>query len=179
MADARLPRAMRICNSLDFRRVYQRRCTASDEWLLVFGELNGLAHPRLGLSVSRKLGGAVVRNRWKRLLREAFRLSRGQLPPGVDLVVIPRQEVKPELASLMASLPRLAARVAKKLKPARVIIPRSGRACPARFVFRPRRASPAATRLRMVRTMPLMNLLRLLVRTPAWLLLGWRSSISC
>ena len=106
---------MRICNSLDFRRVYHRRCTAGDEWLLVFGELNGLAHPRLGLSVSRKLGGAVVRNRWKRLLREAFRLSREQLPPGVDLVVIPRQEVKPELASLMASLPRLAARVAKKL----------------------------------------------------------------
>ena len=67
------------------------------------------------MSASRKLGNAVVRNRWRRLLREAFRLSRGQLPPGIDLIVIPRPGVKPELAALLASLPRLADRVSRKL----------------------------------------------------------------
>ncbi len=76
---------------------------------------NDLPHPRLGLSVSRKVGGAVVRNRWKRLLREVFRITREQLPVGVDLVVIPRPGAEPTLAGLLRSLPRLAAKVARKL----------------------------------------------------------------
>jgi ribonuclease P protein component len=58
----------------------------------------------------------VFRNRWKRLLREAFRLTRTELPKGIDLIVIPRCEVKPTLASLLDSLPRLATRVAKKIE---------------------------------------------------------------
>ena len=107
--------AHRIRRGADFRRAYQRRCTASDTVLLVFGFPNGLAHPRLGLSVSRKVGNAVVRNRWKRLLREAFRLSRAELPVGIDLVVIPRRDAQPELPRLLESLPRLASQVARRL----------------------------------------------------------------
>ncbi len=99
----------------DFRRVYDRRRSASDRWLIVYGCENGLPHLRLGLSVARKIGSAPRRNRFKRLYREAFRLTRAALPTGLDLVLIPRSAEEPTLADLQASLQRLVEQVARKL----------------------------------------------------------------
>ena len=61
------------------------------EHFVVYGRGNGGRPTRLGITVSRKVGKANVRNRVKRLVREAFRLHRPHLPEGVDLVLVARQ----------------------------------------------------------------------------------------
>jgi ribonuclease P protein component len=92
------PRAgrVRLSRSADFDRVFrQGRSHAGRELVLyVFprGEGSDVGGPRLGLSVSRKVGGAVQRNRVKRLLREAFELEASRLPDGTDVVVVARHE---------------------------------------------------------------------------------------
>ncbi len=99
----------------DFRRVYERRRSASDGWLIVYGCENGLNFLRLGLSVSRRIGPATQRNRLRRLYREAFRLTRLQMPAGLDLVLIPRTPEAPPLEELKRSLPKLVRQIARKL----------------------------------------------------------------
>ncbi len=77
--------------------------------------------PRLGLVASRKVGGAVARNRAKRLLREAFRLHKAELEPGVDLVIIAYtelatcsfQDVERELLALLPELRRRSRHLAR------------------------------------------------------------------
>ncbi len=116
MAGQEFPRALRIRRQADFQRVFRLRCAAGDDRLIVFGCPNELPYSRLGLSVSRRVGKAVVRNRWKRVIREAFRLSRPQLPSGLDLVVMPKPEAQPRLAEVMESLARLSRRLARRLE---------------------------------------------------------------
>lgn len=105
----------RIRKQVDFERVYQARAYAADDVLVINGNVNGLTHPRLGLSVSKRVGTAVVRNRWKRLIREAFRLAREELPVGIDLVVRPQTDAAADFADICRSLPALARRIARKL----------------------------------------------------------------
>lgn len=111
------PQSHRIKAPAAFDRAYARRKSAADGVLIVYAVENGLPHPRLGCSVSRKVGNAVVRNRVKRLFREAFRLEQEALPTGVDLVLIPRPGGPPALAAVRASLVALARQAARKLGP--------------------------------------------------------------
>lgn len=90
-ADRSFPRAVRLLARREFLRVYDLGLRAPGPSLVVFAAPNGLAWSRLGLTVSRKFGGAVARNRMKRRLREIFRHHRVSLPGGLDLVVNVRQ----------------------------------------------------------------------------------------
>ena len=87
------PGRARLSRSADFDRVIRRgRSHASREFVLYVFPREEERSPRLGLSVSRKVGGAVQRNRVKRLLREAFSLEAARLPVGTDAVVVARAD---------------------------------------------------------------------------------------
>jgi ribonuclease P protein component len=88
----------RLTRSADFERVYRQGRSHGNRYLVVYAfPRTGDGEARLGVSVSRKVGGAVDRNRVKRLLREAFAEVRGQLPADNDVVVVARPQAR-ELA---------------------------------------------------------------------------------
>jgi ribonuclease P protein component len=99
----------------DFQAVYDRRRSAADGTLVVYARENGLQYSRVGLSVSKKFGRAVRRNRIRRLMREAFRLEMADRPAGYDLVLIPRPLDEYALAAVRHSLAKLAQQAVKKI----------------------------------------------------------------
>lgn len=101
------PRTHRLSGRLQFSRVFEGRTREARGPLSAFAVPNGLAHPRLGISIGRHVGTAARRNRIKRLLREAFRLHQHDLPVGYDLVIVVKPHEPLELAEyqkLMAHL---------------------------------------------------------------------------
>ncbi|MEM6453914.1 MAG: ribonuclease P protein component [Acidobacteriota bacterium] len=93
-ADERFPRASRLTRRVDYVRCYRRGRRRHGTWLTVHVHPNDVGHARLGITASRKVGKAVIRQRLKRRIREIFRRwpQRAQLP-AADLVVHLRPKI--------------------------------------------------------------------------------------
>lgn len=82
------PKSKRLVRNSQFKDVLDRGLRISDRVLTLYMAQNDCGHPRLGISVGKFWGNAVMRNRLKRLLREAFRQSQDQIPAGFDYVLM-------------------------------------------------------------------------------------------
>ena len=83
-----LPKSKRLVRNSQFKDVLGRGLRVSDGVLTLYMARNDCGYPRLGVSVGKFWGNAVVRNRLKRLLREAFRQSQDQIPAGFDYLLM-------------------------------------------------------------------------------------------
>lgn len=113
--DCGFPKQLRLLRSPEFQHVFAQKRSVADKTLVIFGATQSLGFPRLGMAVSRKVGNAVTRNYWKRVLREVFRQHRQSLPAGLDVVVLPRRGAACDFAAVRDSLPSLMRRLARRV----------------------------------------------------------------
>ncbi|MGB8474633.1 MAG: ribonuclease P protein component [Candidatus Acidiferrum sp.] len=102
------PREARLVRRGEFDAVYRAGKRRSSSHFTVFFRANLLPVSRFGFSIKKALGGAVIRNRIRRRMREIVRCHRGEIPAGWDIVIHPKSSVgRAEFAGLAADLLRL------------------------------------------------------------------------
>jgi ribonuclease P protein component len=105
------PKEERLRKRRDFDKVFKEgkafRGTIFNAYILK----NDLGHPRIGIVVGRKFGGAVQRNRIKRLLRETYRLNKGLVGEGIDMVLLPRLGQEADFKVVEEEFKRLMGRI--------------------------------------------------------------------
>ena len=82
--------AVTVKENYEFRRIYRKGRSAVSPYFVVYCLKNRAGASRLGVTVSKKLGHAVVRNRVRRRLRELYRLHKGDMLPGYDIIMVAR-----------------------------------------------------------------------------------------
>lgn len=114
-SDERFPKSLRLVSKLDFDRVFRDGIVASDSVLVVHATRGTQTWTRIGLSVSKRVGNAPIRNRWKRLIREAFRRQKHDLPLCIDIVVRPKRGAVADYSLIFKSLLKLAIQLDRRL----------------------------------------------------------------
>jgi ribonuclease P protein component len=109
--DFTFPRTHRLRSKLDFAKVFDAKVRESRGPLTIYAHPNDLNHPRLGISIGRRVGTAPRRNRIKRLLRESLRLMQHDFPRGYDLVVT----VRPHAPLILAEYQKILSSTLVKL----------------------------------------------------------------
>lgn len=117
--DQTFQKANRIASGQTITQVLRRGGCAADDCLVVFAlpnQATGLTiqFHRLGVTIPKKTGNAVNRNRWKRLIREAYRTQKADLPSDFQYVVRPKKGATPSWQKIQRSLPKLARKAAKR-----------------------------------------------------------------
>ncbi len=115
----RFPKAQRVRKRAEFRQIQAgAKRVVTDHFVMLLGRGSATESVRLGITASRKVGGAVRRNRVKRLVREAFRACRDLWPRGTDVVIIVRKLDRPlTLADVVTEWRRAERKIAERLRP--------------------------------------------------------------
>lgn len=116
LRDESFPKKERILKRSDFLRVQRRGLKFHTEHFLIFA-LKTSSRTRVGITVSKKVGGAVARNRIKRLLREVYRRHKDLFPAGLDIVFVAKKEATEAKLDTILEEVRLFARWAKQTNP--------------------------------------------------------------
>lgn len=111
-----MARRYRLRDSAVFARLLHDGARVSDARLRVWVLPGETAETRLGLLVTRRHGGAVARNRLKRVIREAYRLIRGEMPPQIDVLCSPHAGIELTLEGCRESLCKLVAAATAKVR---------------------------------------------------------------
>ena len=142
--DQTFPKTLRVVKGDDFTRVLRRGGCAANGTIVVFvlpqkepqtapespspdsvndstnesaKDLVAVRPTRLGITIPKKVGNAVIRNQWKRHVREAFRTQKGRLPAGYDIVVRPKKDAPLDPSEIHRGLTKLVAKAIARTRP--------------------------------------------------------------
>ena len=110
------PKEMKICSKLEISHIFNTGIRVRDHRIMLLGVKSQDANSRrFAVTISKKHGNAVIRNRIKRLCREALRLTQHDLPTGIDIVLFPRVGITHDVTAIQKSLKSLGKKLAKRI----------------------------------------------------------------